>query len=422
MQEATPTAPALTVGLDNWLRLRWWLAPLQIAAVALAGPLPFTAPAWAFAGLLGASLVSGFLTHRFRGEANTPMILAGSILGDLALLTLSLAVCGGPSNPFSVLYLVYLTLACVLLGPGYGWIGAGIAATCYAGLFLLPTGAEGHAAHGHGHGDGGQLRLHLWSMYFAFVSVSVLVVAFVGRVMRVLRKREVDLALARERAERNERLANVLVLAAGTAHEMATPLSTIAVTAKELERDAETAGRSHVAEDARLIRGEVARCRRLLDELRGQAGALEGEAPVRLSLSEVVNAAAASLSEADRNRVKLADTVGGVFLSLPRTPFVQVLGNLIRNALEASAPDHPVMVDAMVAGATVTVRVCDQGHGMDEATRGRAVEPFFTTKPAGAGLGLGLFLADRFAKEVGGRLVLDSRPGKGTEARLEFSV
>jgi two-component system sensor histidine kinase RegB len=259
-------------------------------------------------------------------------------------------------------------------------------------------------------------------MYFAFVAVSVLVVGFVASVMRVLRKRESELAEAQERASRNERLANVLVLAAGTAHEMATPLSTIAVTAKEMEREASLAGQGTVAEDARLIRGEVQRCRRLLDELRGQAGAIEGEAPVSLRLDEALQAATASLPEATRERVILTEAAKPVRLLLPRAAFVQVLGNVVRNAIEASNPTDPVVVDATVGETAITVRVADRGRGMDDATRARALEPFFTTKPAGVGLGLGLFLADRFTRDVGGRLVLDSLPGRGTEVRMEFSA
>jgi two-component system sensor histidine kinase RegB len=315
-----------------------------------------------------------------------------------------------------LLYLVYLTLACVLLGSRAGWAAVAIAAAGYAALFFLPADHSSHM----GHGDDGQLRRHLWSMYFALVAVSVVVVGFVGRVTRLLRQRETELVEARERAARHERVANLLVLSAGTAHEMATPLSTIAITAKELEREAESAGQAHVASDARLIRGEVARCRRLLDELRGQAGAIEGEPPVSLSLMEAVHAAQAGLPPSVQSRVWCTERVSAVPLNLPRTAFVQVLGNLFRNALDASGSDLPVIVDAAVEGSVVKVCVSDRGHGMDEATRARALEPFFTTKPPGAGLGLGLFLADRFAKEVGGSLSLESLPGHGTDVCLEF--
>jgi len=220
--------------------------------------------------------------------------------------------------------------------------------------------------------------------------------------------------------ERSERLADVMVLAAGTAHEIATPLATIAVTAKEMEREGAELAQTQWIDDARLIRSEVERCRRLLDQLRGQAGAVEGEAPVSMKLGDAISAAMAELPERTRQRVTIARDADAVGLLLPRVAFVRVLGNILRNALEASLPDGRVVVDAKADVRAITVSVTDQGRGMDPKTIEHAREPFFTTKPTGTGLGLGLFLADRFARDVGGSLALESHPGRGTQVRLEL--
>ena len=82
--------------------------------------------------------------------------------------------------------------------------------------------------------------------------------------------------------------------------------------------------------------------------------------------------------------------------------------------------DAPILIEASAREGMVSVSVRDHGHGMDASTLARAREPFFTTKPPGAGLGLGLFLADRFAKDVGGAMQLSSTIGQGTEVRLEL--
>lgn len=411
------TSQALIVGIDRWLRLRWWLVPLQILAITAAGPEPFQASVLGLGVIAALELSLGLLAARWRLKKDATLLLGGLLLGDIVLLSLALALCGGPSNPFSVLYLVYVTLACVLLGPAYGWTSLAVAAGLYATLFWLSPQACCQLSQPGGPAT--PLHQHLWSMYFAFIAVAALVVTFVASVMRTLRKREAALADVKARADRNERLANIMVLAAGTAHEMATPLATIAVTAKELERAASGLKQSQWVDDARLIRNQVDRCRRLLDELRGHAGAVEGERPMHVRLDEAVAAVAASFTDDMRRRVAVAPAARSIDLFLPRTAFVQVLGNLVRNALEASGPGDPVTVDATARADSITVTVRDRGQGMDLATLGRAREPFFTTKPAGAGLGLGLFLADRFACEVGGSLALDSRPGYGTEVRLE---
>jgi two-component system sensor histidine kinase RegB len=412
------TSQALVVGLYRWLRVRWWLAPGQIVAITAAGPIPPRVPLWLLATLSLLAPIPGLFAGFWRRRESARALLGVLILGDLILLTIALALCGGPANPFSILYLVYVTLACVLLGPSYGWLGTGVASIFYAMLFFIAPGAEHHG--GHMHGQASTLWQHLWSMYFAFVAVAVLVVAFVASVMRTLRVSEKDLVEARERAERSERLANVMVLAAGTAHEMGTPLSTIAVTAKEMERTALAAHHEAWVEDARLIRDEVERCRRLLADLRGQAGAMEGEAPSPVRLEDAVAAVADELPDPARRRLVMEDDSRDITLRLPRAAFALVLGNLVRNALEASPPESDIVVGATRGLARITVSVKDRGHGMDEATAARAREPFFTTKPVGTGLGLGLFLADRFARDMGGVLALDSRPGHGTEARLEL--
>jgi len=416
--DGVPTGQALLVGLDRWLRLRWWLAPAEVVAIAAAGPIPPRVPLWLLAILSVFAPLPGVLASRLRHRRGSRALLGGFILADLVLLTLALSLCGGTSNPFSVLYLVYVTLACVLLGPGYGWAGTAVAAGLYAFLFFLTPYTDPHAAHVHG--SESALQRHLWTMYFAFVAVAVLVVSFVSSVTRVLRNREADLAEARDRAERNERLANVMVLAAGTAHEIGTPLATIAVTAKEMERAAAQLGQTSLIDDARLIRGEVERCRRLLEQLRGQAGAVEGEAPAAMNLDDAVLAAIAELPERARQQVTIACQAHGVGLLLPRAAFVRVLSNILRNALEASRPDGPIVVDASTHERSITVSVTDEGRGMDEKTIDHAREPFFTTKPTGTGLGLGLFLADRFARDVGGTLHLESHPGRGTQVRFVF--
>jgi two-component system sensor histidine kinase RegB len=413
-----PTGQALMVSLDRWLRLRWWLAPAEVIAIAAAGPIPLAVPFWSLAILVAFAPLPGVLASRLRHRQASRVPLGGFILADLVLLTVALALCGGTSNPFSVLYLVYVTLACILLGPSYGWAGTAVAAVLYACLFLPTPFADPHAAHVHGSQTA--LQRHLWTMYFAFVAVAVLVVSFVSSVTRVLRNRESALAEARDRAARNERLANVMVLAAGTAHEIATPLATIAVTAKEMERTAAGLAQTQLIDDARLIRGEVERCRRLLEQLRGQAGAVEGEAPVSLKLGDAVSAAIAELPQRARQQVRLAGDAHAFGLVLPPAAFVRVLANILRNALEASPPDGPIVVDAQTCDRSIAVTVTDMGRGMDPRTMDHAREPFFTTKPTGTGLGLGLFLADRFARDVGGSLVLESHPGRGTQVRFVF--
>src|SRR5262249_56157372 len=124
------------------------------------------------------------------------------------------------------------------------------------------------------------LEWQLRELWLAFAVASVLLVYFIQRTVRMLREREHLAELARQEAERRGKLASLATLAAGAAHELATPLSTITVAARELERQLERRqDASSAIADARLIRQEVERCRGILSQLAADAGQSRGEAP-----------------------------------------------------------------------------------------------------------------------------------------------
>jgi signal transduction histidine kinase len=79
-----------------------------------------------------------------------------------------------------------------------------------------------------------------------------------------------------------------------------------------------------------------------------------------------------------------------------------------------------VIVSAARGPHRTLFRVCDKGTGMTAEVMERVSEPFFTTKPAGKGMGLGAFLAHLFAQRLGGQLTFESQPGQGCTAILEL--
>jgi len=106
---------------------------------------------------------------------------------------------------------------------------------------------------------------------------------------------------------------------------------------------------------------------------------------------------------------------------LPRAGFGQALLSLVKNALDATNDGpSPVVVEFTQEAGRLSVLVRDQGRGIPPEVLHRAGEPFFTTKEAGRGLGLGLFLARIFAERIGGSLTLQS--SQGTTARLDLPI
>jgi two-component system, sensor histidine kinase RegB len=219
-------------------------------------------------------------------------------------------------------------------------------------------------------------------------------------------------------------------MAAGAAHELSTPLGTIALVAKELERalsragdaaaraaDGATAGGTidpAMIEDARLIREQVGRCRVILDQMAGGAGEHPGEGIETVTVADLIREALVGTRPAPRVRLDLADGAGRAVLRLPPRAVAQALRSVITNAQDASVQDREVMVVATRARDQVVVEVIDRGHGMSKEVLARVGEPFFTTKEPGRGMGLGLFLTRAVVESLGGALGMDSTPGQGT--------
>ncbi|MEM1034457.1 MAG: ATP-binding protein [Myxococcota bacterium] len=419
-----PAAPA-SVGWSWLIRWRWLVGGISgVALLAVARWDHEATPTLPLALLLAVLLGSNAVLAKGKPRGGDAALFG--ILGfDTLVLTAFLALTGGATNPFSILYMVQITLAAVVLGSRWTWPIVALSVVCFGALFALPTtdfaaveSATDHLHHDHGH-HGGFSR-HLYGMLAAFAVTSAAVTYLVTRIARALRARETELVEAREQAARAEHMAALTTLAAGAAHELGTPLGTIAIAASELARDAARVA-PDLAADAQLIRAEVGRCRAILDQMNTSAAEAGGEPASRVSVAEVMGRVAALQPDDRRSRLRCVDEAGGE-VSLPPNRTVRVLGDLVDNAFDASGPRHEVTLEARRAGGAVSFAVQDGGVGMDPVVLRRAREPFFTTKDAGEGMGLGLFLAQALADRLGGRLEIASRPGAGTTTALHLPV
>lgn len=418
LEDGTPTRDAGAITVSWLVRLRWWALAGQIATIAttvLALDIPLRlAP---LAAITSVTALSNLWLASREGRVppgRVPAVLAFDTLALTGLLYFT----GGPSNPFSALYLVHVTLAAVVAGMrGTGALVA-LSATSYAVLFFahVPVPALAHVHHQ----PGGRPSPHLLGMWVAFTVTAALIAYFVTHLAQELRARETRLAEAERLAARNQRLASLTTLAAGAAHELGTPLGTIAVASKELERALTLAGapEAHV-EDARLIRAEAARCRDVLQQMSGRTGAVAGELPARARAADVFADLAARLGARERERLSFATSdAGDAAVFVPRNGLAQALETLVRNALDAEARRITLSVEP--DAATLRLVVEDDGQGMSGAVLERLGEQFFTTKAPGAGMGLGVFLARSFAEAWGGRLSFSSEVGAGSRAVLEL--
>jgi len=413
-------ATAPKIGLAWLVRLRWLAIAGQLAIVALAAlMLRVSLPLPLIAALISITALSNLaLTAWLRKSDPSAYALAGVLLLDVLTLTGLLMSADGASNPFSVFYLVHVALAALLLAPRPAWLVAALTSLAFGSLFVLPSHTiDPHAMHMH-HGAS---SMHLQGMWLAYSLAAGFVVHFVSRVANALQAREHELFELQRSAVRHEKLASLSTLAAGAAHELGTPLATIALVAKELERGLEAGrGADDLVPDARLIRQEVERCREILQQMAARAGEGAGEMLAAISVQGVER----DLSEAlGSHAVQLAFEREGELSELvaPKRLLVQVLANLVRNAFDAQAElgkTEPVRLVTRLESKQAAFEIFDRGPGIPTDAKNRVGEPFFTTKAPGRGLGLGVFLARAFAEKMGGDLTLAERPGGGTVARL----
>ena len=410
MQSDTALPDQINYG---WLiRLRWSMVAGQLVTILgvqflLGMQLPLR-PLLVIVGLEVVSNLAAAALGRRRTARQAWM--AGVMACDVIMCTGLLFFTGGPSNPFSFLYLVQIALAAATLKGAWTWALTALALGCSAVLFLwhrpLPVSHELY------------MELHLRGMWVAFGVAASFIVYFLLRIRRALALREAELAASRRLAARQERLASLATLAAGAAHELSTPLGTIAVVMIELQRRASALGADAEAmEDLRLVRGQVDRCRAILERMSTDAGETIGESPVATPLGALIEGALADLPPAISVQRSLDAGAAAWCVRVPPRAFGQALRGLVKNAQEASPPGAPVSVAVRADGGSVAVEVSDRGPGIPAAVLERIGEPFFTTKPTGKGMGLGVFLARATLERLGGNLRITSSPA-GTRALL----
>jgi two-component system sensor histidine kinase RegB len=331
---------------------------------------------------------------------------------DLASLTLSLYMTGGANNPFVCLLLLPVTVATATLRPLLSWCVAGSAAGCYTLLMFL------HAPLGMAHHANGAFELHVWGMWYGFLLSAVLVALFVARIGATVRAHDRALAKACEQALRTEKWLALGTLATGTAHELGTPLATMAVLATDLRDD--LAGRPDLTEQLTILRSQIDRCKGILARMARDAGEIQADAGRPMALEEYLMALMEEW-RAIRPGARVTTRWHG---SQPPPRIVadrsltQAIHNILNNAADASP--HYVDVEATWDNSSLNIEIRDRGEGL-RPTRDPPPEPVpLASNSEKSGLGLGLLLARTVLERLGGEVTL--QPGKPSGVRARISL
>ena len=385
-----------------------------------------------------------FFSYLYRLKKVVPEWLFGLVMFlDIMLLTALLYYTGGPMNPFTFLYLVHIVIGAVLMRPNWSWSLTVFTVLCYSSFFIvdplvlgqlplmLPGGFIGgpeieetcHPALAEYALLSGHMKLHLKGMLLAFAISAFFIVFFVGRIQKALEEHQQTLVSLEEERARSEKLASLATLSAGAAHEFSTPLSTIAVAAGEMLHQLKDGKIDKgLIDDAQLIKEQVMTCKDILYQMAADAGNHLGEALEKYTVEFVVQQTLKEFSVEDQARISVGNEAAALSIMVPLRTLVRTLKGLVKNAIEASPPSSKVFLRCFYDENFLYLQVTDKGLGMDEETRRRASEPFFTTKEQGKGLGLGLFLAQNVAEQFGGGLKIISEKSSGTTVTIRFAL
>lgn len=329
---------------------------------------------------------------------------------DLLLHSLLLYYTGGSTNPFVAYYLVPLTIAAATLPWIYSIVLSGLALSGYTALLIWyhPLHMDGNQY------DALLISLHLFGMWLNFALSAAFITFFVSRMAQAVRDQKEQQAEHREEALRDQQLLAVATQAAGAAHELGTPLSTMSVLLSELRQ--EHRDKYALQDDLALLQEQVSLCK---DTLQSLVRAAEAERQQAAREQGLVSWFEACINRWHLMRPEATYTYdysgeGPMPRIFPPADLGQALLNLLNNATDA-CPDA-LEIELRWDANQVKIRIHDQGAGVPLQIAEQLGKPFITTK--GKGLGLGLFLSQASVTRAGGAVKLYNREGGGTLTEL----
>jgi two-component system sensor histidine kinase RegB len=404
--------------LHQLIQLRWiavvgQVLTIEVVYYSLLLPLPLRQMLTVAVCLALFNMVSLLRWRTGRGVRNVELFLA--LLVDVAVLTTQLYLSGGTNNPFVFLYLLQIAVGAMLLRGGYIWSIVVITAACVALLaeyhITLPLAPDLHR---------GLSSHYVIGLIVCFVLNAILLVVFITRIARNLRQRDARLAAVRQRVVEEEHIVRMGLLASGAAHELGTPLSTMAVILGDWRRDPQLSSDSVLQEEIAEMQIQVQRCKTIVSGILLSAGEARGEASAQTTVCRFLDAMAQ-----EWRTTRFVDTFSYENRVQSDSPMVsdatlqQMVFNVLDNARDAS-PHWVALVAEQEEGA-LHITVLDQGPGFTSEILEALGTPYQSTKGRPGG-GLGLFLAMNVARTIGGSVAAHNRAEGGAQVTITLPL
>lgn len=404
--------------MQQLIQLRWIAVVGQITTISIASlvfevALPMALMLNVLACLIAFNIASTLRWQENQVVSNGELLLA--LLVDVASLTAQLYLSGGATNPFVFLYLLQVILSAVLLERWSTWIIVAITGACIAGLALFSPPLALPFDHARGISS-----LYLQGMLLCFVLDAALLVIFITRIMDNVRVSTAKLADLRQRAAEEEHIIRMGLLASGAAHELGTPLSTLAVILGDWKHMPEFKSNPELLGDVAEMQTQLKRCKSIVSGILLSAGEARGESSAATTLNTFLDETVAEWRYG-RPVVQFVfdKQIRNDMPVVSDSTLKQMICNVLDNALEASP--HWLRLEASCEQGMLVLQVSDAGPGFPAQILAQFGKPYNSSKGRPGG-GLGLFLVVNVARTLGGVVTAQNLPQGGALVRLSLPV
>ena len=361
------------------------------------------------------SLFTAYSWLRYRSlKEITDRIFVTQLMIDICALSLLIYYTGGSINPFISFFILPIIFAAASLRPAYTFVITLVAIGSYSALMFLYVPLDGVHIHQSG------TQIHLWGMWFGFILTASLVAYFVARISSTVRKQDRALAEAREEALRADRILALGTLAAGTAHELGTPLSTMAVITGELLKDYQDD--KELIGELELLKDQIQRCKTILGRMSSDAGQSQADTGTKIKIDayiqEIISHWQQTRSDIDFD-IELKPSAETPEIIVDQT-LTSAIINILNNAADASS--KKIHIVCSWNNTSMDIEVIDDGHGIKEQHQPLLGKSIFSTKPSDQGLGIGLFLAEATLTRMGGKISLNNHKDGGAHAEISIPL
>lgn len=340
---------------------------------------------------------------------------------EIISFSLILYFAGGATNPLTFFYLIPLAIAATVIPGRYTWTLTLITVVLYSLLleYYIPLSYQMHD-HQHMQSGDNQFNQHVLGMWFGFLVSALLVTWFITYLAQELKARDKAINEARQRELRDQQMVTLGTLAAGTAHELSTPLATLAIVTGELTDGFDPEQHAELFENQQILRNQIARCKDILSVLSESAGETRADEGYLIPAEDFIDQTIhhwQSLREGMRYALNKNPIPQHARILFDKTISQSVI-NLLNNAAEVST--DPLLINAQVTEDMLQIEIIDSGPGMSDEQIEMAGETSFSDKPHG--MGIGLFLAISTLRRSGGSVQFERLSLRGTNTLISMPL